>query len=168
MFTFDLNGIHCIIDNFHLLGVVLFFETTLRLLIWKTKSRVPLLAPIYFCSIPCVFYGCLRVLRIDLDMAKEAGYFFPAPADDEAVASQSLLARSFSRHTLDLLHVVDIRTISWKAVYDSLGTMIALAAFSLIHVPINIRKYQICAHLICLNSKVCSYLRLLCFSSSML
>ena len=151
VFTWDLNGLRGIIDNYHLLGVVLFFETTLRLLIWKTKSRVPLLAPIYFCSIPFVFYGCLFVLRVDLDTAKEAGYFFPAPADDAEGASQSLLAKSFSHHTLDLLRVVDFCTISWKAVYDSLGTMVALAAFSMIHVPINIRKHQICTQLILLE-----------------
>lgn len=79
------------------------------------------------------------MFRVDLATAKEAGYFFPAPVDDEDV-DQSLLARAFSPHTFDLLRVVDFRTISWKAVYDSFGTMMALAAFSLIHVPINIRK----------------------------
>ena len=139
VFTWDLNGLQGIIDNFHLLGVVLLFETTLRLLIWKTKSRVPLIAPIFFCSIPFIFYASLWMFRVDLATAKEAGYFFPAPVDDEDV-DQSLLARAFSPHTFDLLRVVDFRTISWKAVYDSFGTMMALAAFSLIHVPINIRK----------------------------
>lgn len=141
-FSWDLTGLKGIIDNFRLLGVVLLFETTLRLLIWKTKSRIPLLAPIFFCSIPFVFYACLWVFRIKLTTAKEAGYFFPASSSDED-ANQSMIERAFSLHTLDLLRVVDLRTISWKAVYDSLGTMVALAAFSLIHVPINIPAFSI-------------------------
>jgi len=138
-FSFDLDGIKGIIDNMNLFGVVLLFEGTLRVLMWITKSRVPLLAPIFFCSIPFVFYGALWLLQVDLDMAKDAGYFFPASSDDgEDITNQSIWSRAFSVHTIDLLRLVDFRTISWKAVGDSFGTMVALAAFSLIHVPINI------------------------------
>lgn len=135
-FTWDMEGLQGLVDHFHLLGVVLLFEGTLRLLIWKTKSRIPLLAPIFFCSIPFVFYAVLWLFRVDLDAAVEAGYFFPAPADEDA--NMSLLDRALSPHTLDLVHMVNFRTISWRAVYESSGTLVALAAFSLIHVPINI------------------------------
>ncbi|CAB9501104.1 solute carrier family 26 [Seminavis robusta] len=135
-FSWDMQGLQGIIDNFHLLSVVLLFEATLRLLIWKTKSRIPLLSPIFFCSIPFAFYAGLWVFRVDMEDAMEAGYFFPAPAGEDG--NQSLFDRAFSSHTLDLLHVVDFTTISWEAVLNSSGTMVALAAFSLIHVPINI------------------------------
>jgi Sulfate permease family len=135
-FTWDMDGLQGLVDNFHLLGVVLLFEGTLRLLTWKTKSRIPLLSPIFFCSIPFVFYAVLWIFRVDMATAKQAGYFFPAPADEDA--NVSLFDRALSPHTLDLVRMVNFRTISWRAVYESFGTLVALSAFSLIHVPINI------------------------------
>jgi sulfate permease, SulP family len=111
-------------------------------LTWKTKSRIPLLSPIFFCSIPLVFYAVLWLFHVDLAAAKDAGYFFPAPTDEDA--NVSLLDRALSPHTLDLVRMVDFRTISWKAVYESFGTLVALAAFSLIHVPINIPYVMPC------------------------
>lgn len=142
-FSWDMNGVHAIIDNMHLFGVVLLFEATLRLLAWKTKGRIPLLAPIYFCSIPFVFYALLWLLRVDTEDAIEAGYFFDSPPQEEGSSSQGLFDKMFDHHTFDLLRVVDFRTISWTAVYQSIGTMIALSAFSLIHVPVNIPAFSI-------------------------
>jgi sulfate permease, SulP family len=127
-----------IIENVHLLGVVLLFEGVLRVLTWTTKGRVPLLAPIYFCAVPFLFYGFLYLLRVDIADAEEAGYFFASPTDEGNSSTESLLDRVFNVHTFDLVRVVNFKTISWKAVYESIGTMVALSAFSLIHVPINI------------------------------
>lgn len=125
-FTWDLNGFHEIVDNLHLFGVVLLFELTLRILSRILKGRVPLLAPIYFCSIPFVFYGALWLLEVDAETAKDTGYFFASPPQEDNAAEQSLWDRAFDKHTFDLLHVVDFRTISWTAVLESTGTMIAL------------------------------------------
>lgn len=137
-FSWDLNGFNSLIDNFHLIGVVLLFELTLRILTWKLKGHIPLLAPIYFCSVPFLFYGCLWLLQVDIATAEEMGYFFAPPSEDKNAATQSLFDRVFNIDTFDLLRIVDFSTISWTAVYQSTGTMIALCAFSLIHVPVNI------------------------------
>lgn len=145
--TFDRDGLQSIVDNFHLLAVVVAFEAILRVFIWKSKSQIPLLAPIYFCCIPLVFYVCLWTFKIDFKWAEEAGFFFPAPSDDDGSNKTTgfvdFVKSAFNLHTFDLFRVIDIRTISWTAVVQSSGTLIALAAFSLIHVPINIPAFSI-------------------------
>lgn len=132
----DRAGWDGIVNNLHLLGVVVLFELTLRVLNWKTKSKYPLLSPIYFCSIPFIFYAFLFIFRIDVEVAQDAGYFFPKSGGDTDGSSSSLLGIfSFDEHTFDLLHILDFRTISWDTVVQSIGTMISLTVFSLIHVP---------------------------------
>jgi SulP family sulfate permease len=141
-FTFDMDGLVSLAENFHLLAVVLAFEGTLRVLMYLTQdeeghSKYPYLSPLYYCSITPLFYLGLVLFGVSVEQATEIGFFFPATAggDTDSVWQDDSL--------WDIFQVIDLSTISWMAVFQSTGTMVALAAFSLIHVPINIPAFAI-------------------------
>mmetsp|Transcript_40051 Transcript_40051/g.96643 ORF Transcript_40051/g.96643 Transcript_40051/m.96643 type:complete len:1036 (-) Transcript_40051:38-3145(-) len=146
-FTFDWDGLVGFADHFHLFAVVLFFELFLRLLMYKTQdadgvAKYPYLSPVYFCCITPAFYLGLRLLGISMDQATEMGYFFPTTV--EAGATDTTTTSWWHDDNLwDIFQVIDLSTVSWSAVFHSTGTMVALAAFSLIHVPINIPAFAI-------------------------
>jgi SulP family sulfate permease len=141
-FTFSIDGFRTVCDHFDRLGVVLAFEVMLRILDYLThdkqgRPQFPLLAPIYFCLITPFFYVGLKVCGMSLEDADKAGYLFPSLADGDAGTG------NFNIDVLAIFRVVDLTTISWTAVAQSIPTMVALAAFSLIHVPINIPAFGI-------------------------
>lgn len=141
-FTVSIDGFQSLFNHFHLFAVVLLFELVLRLLDYMThdaegRPRFPLLVPIYFCMITPFFYLGLTVFGVPLDDAEDAGYFFPSlPMGD----GDNVI---FNAELLAIFQVVDWTTISWIAIFKSIPTMVALAAFSLIHVPINIPAFGI-------------------------
>jgi hypothetical protein len=142
--TFDMDGLRCLVDHFHLLSVVLGFEMVLRFLQYLTQdkhgnSKYPLLSPVYYCLITPLFYLGLTVFGVGIDQASEQGYFFPKVVSedgDAAISSSSSNNSSIWQdpHMWDIFQIINFSTISWTAVFQSTGTMIALAAFSLIHV----------------------------------
>ena len=145
-FTFDQDGLVEFANHFYLFSVVLFFELLLRFLIYKTQdengmAKYPYLSPVYFCCITPAFYLGLRLFGISMDQATEMGYFFPATV--EAGATQVTTSWWNDESMWDIFRVINLSTVSWKAVLHSTGTMVALAAFSLIHVPINIPAFAI-------------------------
>jgi hypothetical protein len=83
-----------------------------------------------------LFYLGLWVFGVSMERATEQGYFFPS-SEEEPYGSSSVWQ---DPHLWDIFSVIDLTKISWMAVFHSTGTMIALAAFSLIHVPIS--KYK--------------------------
>lgn len=142
-------SISAIVENIYLLGVVLIFETLLRLLQHTTrdadgKPKYSLLSPVYFCMITPLFYGALWVFRVDVEDAMEAGYFFPS-LDDCDQTSQDCSTRStiFDEHLWDMWRVIDLSVVSWPAIVDCVPTLVALTLFSLIHVPINIPAFAV-------------------------
>lgn len=147
--TFDLldgDSWKGLVENFRLLRVVLAFESTLRLLMWATQDKhgrpkFQLLSPLFYIMITPIFYFCLWVGGISIDQARETGYFFPSPAKDGGDGASVGIFND--PHMWDIFTLIDFSTISWMAVLESTGTMIALAAFSLIHVPINIPAFAI-------------------------
>lgn len=154
-FTLDQEGLQSLLDNVHLIGVVIVLESLLRFLIWITKDkdgkpRFTLLAPCFFLGIVPMFYSGLYVLGVDVKTATEMGYFFPNEAEQcdpltgECV-ELSFLASVFNGHILDMFRVIDLRMVSWTAVSNSLGTVLAMIAFSLIHVPLNIPAFSVSA-----------------------
>jgi hypothetical protein len=145
-FTFDLQGLRAFVDNFHLFVVVLGFELVLRGSSWATQDKqgrpkYPLLSPIYFCLIAPVFYSGMHVFGISMERATELGYFFPSSSSGGVGGAASSIWAD--PHLWDIFAVIDLSTVSWTAVLHSTGTVIALAAFSLIHVPINIPAFAI-------------------------
>jgi len=142
---------NAIVMNENLLGVVAIFEVVLRLLQRLTqddngKPRYSLLSPIYFCLITPIFYAALWMFHINLQDAKDAGYFFPS-LDDCNAESQQDCSRSTTAivddHTFDMWKVIDFSVVSWTAIVNSIPTLVALILFSLIHVPINIPAFAI-------------------------
>jgi len=147
-FSFDSAGLVAFLQNKHLLVVVFAFEIGLRLLTHFTldamgKPRYPLLSPIYFCLITPVFYLGIWITGNSVHSALEAGYFFPPLNDDGVASSSSLVSGLWNESVMEMFHVVDFSTVSWKAVWKSIPTMMALVLFSLIHVPINIPAFAV-------------------------
>jgi SulP family sulfate permease len=137
-------------------SVVLIFEVALRALEHWTKDRYSLLSPIYFLFMTPIFYAALWIFGVSMASANEAGYFFPSLDDnnssgtgtydvgDSSASAWSTLASFFSDDSLwEYWNVVDVRLVSWKAIFDSIPTLVALTLFSLIHVPINIPAFAI-------------------------
>jgi SulP family sulfate permease len=146
-FSFDMDGVRGFLDNFHLFRVVLGLEVTLRILMWATEGKngrpkFQLLSPIFYCMITPLFYLGLALLGVSTESAADAGYFFP-PAEEGSGEGSSQWGIFTDEHIWDIFRVVDLRTVSWTAVFHSTGTMVALAAFSLIHVPINIPAFAV-------------------------
>jgi Sulfate permease family len=144
-FTFDMDGVKGLLSHWDLMSVVVGFETILRYLQHATKdkygnAKFPMLSPIYYCMITPLFYGGLYIFGVSTQEASDRGFFFPAVQDDNAPLPTSVW---HDPHLWDMFTFVDVTTLSWTAIFQSAGTMLALAAFSLIHVPINIPAFAI-------------------------
>lgn len=140
----DTFSIPSLFTHWTLLWPVFAFETILRVLEEITKdrhgkSKYTLLSPIYFCMITPIFYLGLVLANVSLEDAEERGYFFPR-LDDDNVTSTSVWGDS---HLWDMWAVIHFPTVSWKAIWASLPTLLALTLFSLIHVPINIPAFAL-------------------------
>lgn len=156
-FTFDMDGIREFVDDFHLYGLVVFFEVTLRLLLWATRDetghpRYRFLAPIFFCSIVPIFYLGLYWLGISIEEAGEMGYMFPDAAsqcDETTVqcAAPSFQEKVFDGHVFDMFRAFDFQLIDWHAAWNAMGDVLALVSFSLIHVPINIPAFAVSSNI---------------------
>jgi SulP family sulfate permease len=144
----EVFSVEALVDNVPLWSVVLLLEFILRVLErWTTddsngKAKYPLLSPIYFCSLTPIFYAALWILRIPVQSAMDAGYFFPQLVSDDDTTS-SMTSAIFNDHLLDIWKIIDFSSVSVPAVLDSVPTLIALTLFSLIHVPINIPAFAL-------------------------
>jgi SulP family sulfate permease len=134
-FSLDWDGFSGLVEHWYLLWVVVAFETTLRVLMWATQDehgrpKFQLLSPVFYISITPIFYIGLSIAGISIDRARDMGYFFPA-ADSSGGASAGAGsgATFFDPHLWDIFRIIDFSTISWMAVFECTGTMIALAAF---------------------------------------
>jgi SulP family sulfate permease len=155
----DAFSIDAITSKWNLLAVIFLFEVVLRILERITKDdhgkpKYTLLSPIYFCMITPVFYFMLFILRVPVSAAEDAGYFFPSLDSDVSVACQGIdcstgASPSFWDSVVhdggmwDMWTIINIPTVSWLAVWDSIPTLLALSIFSLIHVPINIPAFAL-------------------------
>jgi SulP family sulfate permease len=129
------------------------------------KPYCSLLSPLYFCSITPCFYLVLWIIRVPVQDAIDAGYFFPPIDDDNNAASDGGNSQNDSwigvfvptSDVLDLWRIVDFRTISWPAIGEALPTLISLILFSLIHVPINIPAFALSTSKLLLSSWIPFY-----------
>jgi len=138
-----------IIDQWHLLWVIFAFEVSLRCLSHCTKDPITghpkfqLLSPLFYVLITPIFYfGMQYVLGLSLEQGREAGYFFPS-INSLTSERDSTTGNLGYPHIWDIFQIIDFSKISWMAVAESTGTMVSLAVFSLIHVPINIPAFAI-------------------------
>lgn len=140
-------------DHMDLVGVVLFFELVLRILTFVLRNKegkqlFSLLTPIYFCLMTPAFYLGLWIMNGTtlLDPTKEDGYFFPSLTQQQPQQTdgyQGIGSSIFNSDLISMWTAIDMRTISWQAIVDSIPTMVALTLFSLIHVPINIPAFAL-------------------------
>jgi len=151
-FTLSMEGLREFFGDFHLYGVVIFFELLLRLLLWLTQDatghpKFRLLAPLFFCSIVPIFYIGIYVSGLSIDEARQMGYMFPDRASHcdtlATCAAPSFHDKVFDGHVLDIFRMIDFRLIDWVAVWNSTGVLLSLVCFSLIHVPINIPAFAV-------------------------
>lgn len=146
-FTFSVGGVREFIQDFHLYGIVICFEACLRFLMWATRDetghpKFRLLAPIFFCSIVPVFYIGIYFLGISVEEAREMGYLFPdrtthCSTDTAHCVAPTFHEKVFDGHVFDIFRIFHFTMINWEAVWDSIGVILSLVSFSLIHVPIN-------------------------------
>lgn len=152
-FSFSMADLESFLDHWNLFAVVVGMEVTLRILTCLSlnetgQPRFPLLAPLFFCLITPIFYLCLWIFGVEMQTAEDNGYFFP-PSDGCDSSNNSdceymtLWESIFNQHLLDMWRVFDFTTVSWRAVFKALPTILALSTFSLIHVPINIPAFAI-------------------------
>jgi sulfate permease, SulP family len=142
------DGIQTMKDHWHLWSVVVGLEAFLRLLMWATQDKkgrpkFQLLSPLFYCLITPGFYLALNVFGVSKETASDMGYFFPAAAQSEPAMGGASVNWLADDHLWDIFQIVDLESVSWRAVFHSTSTIIALAAFSLIHVPINIPAFAI-------------------------
>ena len=109
-------------------GLSLLFELILRGIQFAIRSGplVAIIPPLYFCSIPPVFYAALWALQVPLAQAHSAGYFFPSDTG-EAAADFTAPVR-----------LLVLSKVSWEVILQSLPTMLASTAFAFLHVPLNV------------------------------
>lgn len=153
-FSFSMAGLENFVDHWKLFGVVVGMEVALRILTCASRNqagqpRFPLLAPLFFCLITPIFYLGLAIFGVDMPTAEQDGFFFPSSdgcysssAKDDC-GYDTLWDSIFNEHLFDMWLVFDFTAVSWRAVFKALPTVVALSAFSLIHVPINIPAFAI-------------------------
>ena len=150
--SYDLDGLLKFMDKWHHFAIVVCFEVVLRVLAAvltgpRGEPRFPLLSPIYFCSIIPVFYLALKILDVDLDRARAEGYFLPDPVASCGFAGcepTTFYDRVFDGHIWDIFTIpLNFKAISWTAVGKSVGTLVSMAAFSFLQVPIMIPAFAV-------------------------
>ena len=103
------------------------FEVLLRLL-QRAALSVPwagaIVPPIYFCSIPVLFYLGLLGLGVPTAVARTGGWFFPTDTGSISLTAPLLL--------------LDITKVDWGVVLSAVPTMLASVVFALLHVPLNV------------------------------
>ncbi|CAH0478338.1 unnamed protein product [Peronospora belbahrii] len=85
--------------------------------------KSPLFPPLFFVSIPPLFYVALLMLGIMTDSAREHGWYFN---------------RAPNAAFYSLWEQYDFSLVAWYVIPRQFGTIVGLTFFSLMHVPINI------------------------------
>lgn len=107
----------------YLLGLpTLGFEIVLIILLRVTK--LSMLPPFYFVTIPPIFYLILLPIRYYHPGITFTPWFFPSSSENVNV--------------LLIWKLINFHTVNWTAIGELIPTIISLTIFSLMHVPINI------------------------------
>ncbi|KAJ2378869.1 hypothetical protein IW150_000536 [Coemansia sp. RSA 2607] len=109
-------------------GVLALWSSSLAiavaLRVLSARVHHPLVVPLFFMAVPAVFYACVAAFGLQLDELRAHGWVFDKP-------EAGLPFYHF--YTLFDLHNTD-----WHAVTRTAPTMLGLAFFSILHVPINV------------------------------
>ncbi|KAJ1948043.1 hypothetical protein FBU59_001775 [Linderina macrospora] len=129
----------------------------------------PLFVPLFFMAVPVAFYGATASLGLPMDLLRKTGWVFQLP--DAGVPF-------YHFYTL-----FDFGNTDWHTVWLTVPTMLGLAFFSILHVPINVpalavstnadkvdTNRELVAHGIsnCLSGMLGSFQNYLVYSNSLL
>jgi SulP family sulfate permease len=104
--------------------------TALVLQLVQRRVRHSMLVPGYFMVITAVFYAILAISGTEISQARDAGWLLSIEKSDSVDAS-------FYRYWT----LIDFNLIHWVSIVKTIPTMLALTAFGLLHVPINVRSF---------------------------
>ncbi|KAJ2862101.1 hypothetical protein GGH94_004485 [Coemansia aciculifera] len=90
----------------------------------NTRFKHPLFVPVFFMLVPAAFYMVTSLLGLSLETLRAAGWVFSLP--DSGVPF-------YHFYTL-----FDFGNTDWRAICQAGPTMLGLAFFSILHVPINV------------------------------
>ncbi|KAJ2827324.1 hypothetical protein GGI24_002677, partial [Coemansia furcata] len=90
----------------------------------NARFKHPLFVPVFFMIVPAAFYVVTTLLGLPLDSLRAAGWVFSLP--DAGVPF-------YHFYTL-----FDFGNTDWNAIWQAGPTMLGLAFFSILHVPINV------------------------------
>ncbi|KAJ2655594.1 hypothetical protein IWW48_005454 [Coemansia sp. RSA 1200] len=109
-------------NTFGLWGSSLLAALFLRVL--NTRYTHPLFVPLFFMAIPAAFYATTSALGLSMECLRAAGWVFELPEAGKPF---------YYFYTL-----FDLWNIDWHSVGLTVPTMLGLAFFSILHVPINV------------------------------
>ncbi|KAJ2725717.1 hypothetical protein GGI07_001085 [Coemansia sp. Benny D115] len=90
----------------------------------NTRYTHPLFVPVFFMIVPAAFYLVAAALGLSLSSLRATGWVFELPSSDVPF---------YHFYTL-----FDFGNTDWYAVWRAVPTMLGLAFFSILHVPINV------------------------------
>ncbi|KAJ2490594.1 hypothetical protein IWW37_003055 [Coemansia sp. RSA 2050] len=90
----------------------------------NARFKHPLFVPVFFMLVPAAFYMVTALLGLSLETLRAAGWVFSLPDSS---------APFYHFYTL-----FDFGNTDWRAIWRAGPTMLGLAFFSILHVPINV------------------------------
>lgn len=126
-FKYNLETLRILTANWEVFfqwSIPLFLAAFLNVL--TSRFPNPLLMPTYFLVIPIVFYiVTMGIMRLDMNTLWDRGWVFDIQASADA---------PFYR----FYTYFELSQISWRAVWATMPTQLALVFFGILHVPLNI------------------------------
>ncbi|KAJ2357519.1 hypothetical protein H4S02_012529, partial [Coemansia sp. RSA 2611] len=109
-------------DTLGLWSSSLLVAVLLRML--SARFKHPLFVPVFFMLVPAAFYAVTTLLGLSLETLRAAGWVFSLPDSSTPF---------YHFYTL-----FDFGNTDWRAIWQASPTMLGLAFFSILHVPINV------------------------------
>ncbi|KAJ3196507.1 hypothetical protein HK101_008690 [Irineochytrium annulatum] len=119
--------------NLMLWGAALAVAMTLKLL--QRKIHHALFVPMFYVTIPIVFYAIVLISGVSLAKLRELGWLFAGPGDGEDVPFWTFWT-----------YFNKFQGIHWGALPSTFGTQLALVFFAVLHVPINVPALAVSTH----------------------
>lgn len=87
----------------------------------------PVLAPLFFVLIGAGFYSILALTGYTIEDARRGGWLYDIASNDAGNTGPFAVYKLY-----------DFSTVYWLAIVDNSSTLLALVAFSIIHIPVNV------------------------------
>jgi MFS superfamily sulfate permease-like transporter len=101
------------------------FGIAMLLKLLQEFIQTPMLVPLFYSTIPILFYGIVLIIGVPMDTLRSAGWLFQFEAGIDA---PFYIFWSY----------FDFGKVNWSAVASTIPTQVALTFFGILHVPINV------------------------------